>query len=323
MVVGIPRALFYYKYHVLWKAFFDELGIETIVSPPTNSAILEAGLQACVGEACLPVKAYFGHVLQLRKAADAVFIPRYISVHRHEYICPKFGGLPDMIRNALPDAPPVLEAEINHHNGKRKASKTAAVEIGKKLGYAVKPSQKAFAHALEQYRRCRGLQVGKVLDDANHPSLTKDHDRPRILLLGHVYTVFDHGLNLDTVQHLRDLGADVMTAENIDGRLLRPVCGKQEEALFWTMGTQMLGAAYHAVERPDVDGVLYLTCFGCGIDAFVENMVARRMHARGKPYMALTFDEHTARAGLITRLEAFMDTLEWRQHVGTDISVSG
>ena len=28
MKIGIPRALLYYRYHVLWNTFFRELGIE-------------------------------------------------------------------------------------------------------------------------------------------------------------------------------------------------------------------------------------------------------------------------------------------------------
>ena len=60
--VGIPRALWYYKYFPLWESFFKDLGAEIIVSPVTNKNILDQGVKLIVDEACLPVKVFFGHV---------------------------------------------------------------------------------------------------------------------------------------------------------------------------------------------------------------------------------------------------------------------
>ena len=42
MKIGIPRALLYYRYHVLWNTFFQELGIETVISPHTNKTLMDA-----------------------------------------------------------------------------------------------------------------------------------------------------------------------------------------------------------------------------------------------------------------------------------------
>ena len=39
--IGIPRGLYYYKYNILWKEFFKELGCDIIVSPETNFEILQ------------------------------------------------------------------------------------------------------------------------------------------------------------------------------------------------------------------------------------------------------------------------------------------
>ena len=43
MKIGIPRALLYYRYGVLWETFFRELGMETVLSPHTNKNLLDAG----------------------------------------------------------------------------------------------------------------------------------------------------------------------------------------------------------------------------------------------------------------------------------------
>ena len=42
--VGIPRALLYYQYFPMREAFFKELGVEVVVSPPTNKMHLDLAL---------------------------------------------------------------------------------------------------------------------------------------------------------------------------------------------------------------------------------------------------------------------------------------
>ena len=34
--IGLPRAMLYYRYRVLWRTFFAELDMETVVSAPTD-----------------------------------------------------------------------------------------------------------------------------------------------------------------------------------------------------------------------------------------------------------------------------------------------
>ena len=36
MVIGLPQGLLYYRYGALWQTFFNELGIETVLSGPTD-----------------------------------------------------------------------------------------------------------------------------------------------------------------------------------------------------------------------------------------------------------------------------------------------
>lgn len=75
MKVGIPRALLFYKNEKLWTKFFDELGIEYIISPETNKEIIENGSKYAIDETCLPIKIFLGHVDYLKDKCDYVFIP--------------------------------------------------------------------------------------------------------------------------------------------------------------------------------------------------------------------------------------------------------
>src|SRR5690554_6653690 len=101
--IGIPRGLYYFQQHPFWLTFFKELGVPTVVSPPTNKHILDLGASRAVDGCCLPLKVYLGHVLTLlEQGVRTFFVPRIISVARREYICPYFLGLPDFIAHYLP-----------------------------------------------------------------------------------------------------------------------------------------------------------------------------------------------------------------------------
>ncbi|HWJ02597.1 MAG TPA: hypothetical protein VNU93_02885, partial [Verrucomicrobiae bacterium] len=66
-----------------------------------------------------------------------------------------------------------------------------------------------------------------------------------------------------------------------------------------------------------------LSCFGCGPDSMVGDMVERACRRNSKPFMMLTLDEHTGEAGVITRLEAYIDMLKRRQKVEDNLSAHG
>ncbi|MCL0065501.1 acyl-CoA dehydratase activase-related protein, partial [Dehalococcoidia bacterium] len=74
-VIGVPRGLFYYRYFHFWRAFFEELGSEVVVSPPTDKKILDYGLRCLTDEICLPVKAFCGQAASLKGKCDFVLIP--------------------------------------------------------------------------------------------------------------------------------------------------------------------------------------------------------------------------------------------------------
>ncbi|GAI18161.1 unnamed protein product, partial [marine sediment metagenome] len=117
--VGIPRALLYYQYYPMWKTFFEGLGAEVVVSPPTTQAILSSGSSRVVADTCLPVKAFCGHVLALAGECDYLFIPAIRSVKSRIYNCSKFLGLPDMTKAVIPESPPILDIDIDINQGRR------------------------------------------------------------------------------------------------------------------------------------------------------------------------------------------------------------
>ena len=54
--IGIPRALLYYRYGVLWTTFFEQLGREVVVSDASDKDVFDAGERVSVDECCLASK---------------------------------------------------------------------------------------------------------------------------------------------------------------------------------------------------------------------------------------------------------------------------
>ncbi len=81
---------------------------------------------------------------------------------------------------------------------------------------------------------------------------------------------------------------------------------KDYPQMYWTNGQKVLSAARIVAKNEKLQAV-YVTNFRCGPDSFMSHFVGEEM--KGKPYLEIEIDEHGADAGMITRLEAFLDSL--------------
>jgi len=77
--------------------------------------------------------------------------------------------------------------------------------------------------------------------------------------------------------------------------------------MYWGLGAQILRTAKRISSFPNAFG-LHLTNFGCGADSFIEHFYRHIMGP--KAYLILELDEHSAVAGVMTRLEAFKNVIE-------------
>ena len=77
--------------------------------------------------------------------------------------------------------------------------------------------------------------------------------------------------------------------------------------MYWRFGQKILAAADLIRQDPRLNAV-YVTNFSCGPDSFIQHFFKDTM--RGKPFLEIEIDEHSADVGAITRLEAFLDSLK-------------
>ncbi len=349
-VVGLPRALLFYELYPFWKALFEKLGLRIAVSGPTSRDVIEAGIREAADEACLPVKAFYGHVMALRGKVDTVFLPRLVSLKGGTYTCPKLLGLPDMIRHNVGRLPRVIIAEVDETKP-GKGLMAAGLSLARRLGRAPGRARAASAAALEALGVFRaGIWSGRPFEEAagwlgprdsgvgsgGEGAAGRDgsHIEPRevaraaepvrVGLVGHAYNLFDPGVNLDLPRKLARLGCGMVTSEALTEKQVEAESSTRPKEIFWSSGRRVLAAATHFRRGKEVDGIIHVVSFGCGPDSMIGEIAERETRRTSDlPYMLLTIDEHTAEAGLVTRLEAFVDMLERRRARGLGPAGSG
>jgi predicted nucleotide-binding protein (sugar kinase/HSP70/actin superfamily) len=323
--LGIPSSLFYYVYFPMWRVFFKELGVEIIISGQTTKTLLDQGVKEAVADACVPVKVYFGHTLSLKDKVDFLFIPRIVSVNNKTIFCPKFLGLPDMVRHGLSNMPPIIDVEIDSRKGwfsLLKAYMKVGLMFNKnklKIIIAYLKSMNEHKYYLKLLRK--GLHPSQYIDYINDGTALVFPDEEKtpdfvFAVLGYPYEVHDYYVSSGLVNKLQEMGVKVITIENICLKKTS-LSGKLEKRMFWTFSDTVLNAAYYLFEQNNIDGMIHLTAFGCGPDSMVDTLmeIASRDYPE-IPYMSITIDEHTGDAGIATRLEAFYDMVKRKKEAG-------
>jgi len=321
--VGIPRALLYYYYYPMWKGFFEALGQEVVVSSKTTKAIMDKGVKQAIDDACLPVKLFFGHVLDLRDKTDYIFIPRMVSVEKKAYICPKFLGLPDMIKYNVPDLPPLIDVTVNMSRKEKSLYKSFA-DAGKIFSNNPLAVRRAFRHGIDELDRFNrlnklGYMPHEAIENMEQGLVAQNFwpDQSGVLtiaLIGHGYNIYDTYISMNIIGKLREMGVRAVTPDNLKESLVEEHAEQLPKRLFWTLGKRMIGSAFHFMDSDSIDGIIHVASFGCGPDSFTGEIIERQVRRRGNlPFLNLTIDEHTGEAGVITRLEAFIDMIRWRR----------
>ena len=291
MTIGIPRALFYFCYPDLWESFFHALNLPVFVSPPTAPRTLERAGLLSESEHCLPVKLLDAHIDALRDHADAFFVPRFFSMLPGHVSCTKLRFLPDTARSRLGPGARVISLDVHED---REPLDRSLCRLARQLGASRAAAQSASRQALAQCQACRSRPP-------QTPASVPDY-RP-ILLVSHPYVLHDDFFSGPIVRKLHDLGIPTRLLDHAAPQLPHDFIG-------WDTSRRI----HHALEtlRPaDVSGVIQLSSFNCGCDSMTIEFFRTLLRQKNVPYMVLMLDEHSAPAGIETRLEAFVDSMRW------------
>ena len=177
-------------------------------------------------------------------------------------------------------------------------SSGSAPAIDRKKGFADEikkhPGMKIIKSQSGDFARAKGKEVM----DTHSP------ESPLVVVTGRPYNLYDERLNLRLGQNLAKIGVSALPMDFID---VTSVDLSDFPSMYWGLGAQILRTAKFIQGRPNYFG-LHITNFSCGADSFIEHFYKYIMG--NKPYLILELDEHSAVAGVMTRLEAYKNVIE-------------
>ena len=310
--VGVPFVLMIHKFFPMANAFFTSLGFNVVLTDPTSEETIRLSQQLAQSETCYPVKLIYGHMQQLiDQKVDYIFLP---SIHtmkheksrvKHNYGCVYMQTAAVSIAKALDIESkgitllsPVFDLDFG-----QEAMATAMLGLGKVLGIPKPLCAKALLSGAMAVRRHTAAveKQGKAL-----LATLKPEDKILVLITRN-YGVSDPILNMGIPELLLERGYKVITLSHLPGHALD--IADEYENLYYPFGQHILSGAKLIAHHPNLYAV-YLTNHGCGPDTMLSHLFKQEMG--DKPYLQIEVDEHFSNVGVITRIEAFLNSLNHR-----------
>ncbi len=321
MKIGLPSALLNPYYRVFWRTFFEALDVEVVETGSTTKSIINKGIKYAVPEICVPIKIYLGHLIELmQRGVDRIYLPRFVSIKKNDSFCPKFLGLPEMVRYSIPGIEPKLIVHDLHSDNDNIATEKNYLDIGRSFTNNNKKVKEAIRIGKEKWSQFRNLCCldGYNSREANEyilngrPIIKKNYSI-KLGVVGYVYNIYDDFISMDIINKLQQLGVSSVTFETLNGNQIQKQLQRFPKNLFWTFSNKTMAAAYHFFEDETIDGVIQVTAFGCGPDSFLGKMLELDSQDYEKPFMIIRVDEHTGENHLQTRVEAFVEMIAKRK----------
>ncbi|MCK5006532.1 MAG: hypothetical protein KAR73_04045, partial [Spirochaetales bacterium] len=312
--IGIPRGLMiYYQRLPYWRTFFEELGFRVVLSRPSDRPLVTQSLGMLVAETCFPVEVMHGHIYDLlEKDPDYIFMPFVVDNPADEqnptinYNCPWVQSYPFMIRGAMKGeetAKKFLVPTLHFRYSRKKLVNDLSEFMKTTFGTA----PKKVAQAVTAAEKAQEDFDNKLLEEGQKILASLPSNRVSVVMLGRPYNTGDPELNLSLIKKLIDLDVLPLPLDFLPLRETIDEIYADYDMMYWPSGQKILAGARMVANDERLHAV-YITNFRCGPDSFLSHYVREEM--RGKPYLQLEVDEHSADAGMITRCEAFLDSLK-------------
>ena len=308
--VGLNRSFLLHTYFPLYSNFFSRLGFEVVLPDlPTQEGIDQRGAAFCY-----PVElahGFFDTLLKSEPPLDFIFLPHFRAVPNlkdesssQSLVCPLVQGetyyLQTSFRPALDRLQrrgarllkPLLDLSQGVH-----AAEAPLLEAAEQMGIGRQAAQEAFAFA-----RQRQLDCFAAMKAAGRRALTDLEAHPEkfgVVIFSRPYNGFAEEAHMGIPHKFASRGITVIPIDFLDLEQER-----SKRHMYWGMGKLLIRAARRVEKHPQLFGT-YITNFSCGPDSFIISYF-RDIMGR-KPSLTLELDNHTADAGLETRVEAFLD----------------
>jgi len=163
-----------------------------------------------------------------------------------------------------------------------------------------------------------------VLEAFNDVPVEPEREVIRLALVGEIYTILEPFANQNIERHLGKLGAEVKRSiylsswvnDHLLGSILpmestKEACRMSSPYLNYFVGGHGKETVGSAVKfsREGFDGIIQIAPLTCGPEIVAESILSKVSFSEKIPVMTIYMDEQSGEAGLITRLEAFVDMI--------------
>ncbi|MDF2502146.1 MAG: Protein of unknown function CoA enzyme activase [Anaerosporomusa subterranea] len=150
----------------------------------------------------------------------------------------------------------------------------------------------------------------------------------RIGVVGEIFVMLEPSINLDLARRLGHMGVEVDTtmylSDYVNGHLFRKskylemykhLANLAQPYLGHYVGGHALKSIAHTISmrQENYDGIIHVFPFTCMPEVVAKNILPKVSEDIGIPILSIAFDEQSGEAGLVTRLEAFIDLLQYRR----------
>ncbi|MBD3422574.1 MAG: activase [Chitinivibrionales bacterium] len=304
--IGISRSFLTNSLFPLYSGFFKEIGLAVIA----GDAIDPDGINRIEAAFCLPAELAHGSFVNLlKKNLDYIFLPQVMqlpvpNVPTWSKCCVFVQGEPYYLKTTFrkeieSSTTTVLSPVLNMYRGYEEGRKPL-VRMAQDLGVSERRANEAFTYACARQIEC-DKEIRRIGKDALG-RLEADPDAFGIVLFGRPYNAFARDANMGIPHKVASRGYTVIPHDML------PADGYNvDKKMFWAMGQKIMKAAQYVKLRKNLFG-FYISNFSCGPDSFLLGYFRNLMDQ--KPSLTLELDQHTADAGIDTRIEAALDIIK-------------
>jgi predicted CoA-substrate-specific enzyme activase len=306
--VGLPRALTTFDLFPYWRALFEALNVDVVLSESTNAQIIRTTLEHAGIESCLPAKLLYGHVIDLdTRDVDVILLPSLLDREdqtkgqRESNLCTFVAATPHTAQGQLEAVVRTPLFAFPLHLRDQATRRRDLIRLVERLGLSPDLVAAADEAAFAAHRRFYAMirERGRAVLDSLDGSI------PAIVLVGRSYNIADAEVCHNLPKRLRTLGVlpipfDYLPLDTVDvSDRYKNICAPG--------GAAVIAAGIIVRDNPLLNAI-YVNNFCCTPDSFFQGFFKEVLDP--KPFLELELDEHTGDAGVITRCEAFLDSLK-------------
>ena len=191
---------------------------------------------------------------------------------------------------------------------------------------------------IEEAKNISQLRQAREEGRALFEKIEQDRDRRplRIAVTGEIYVVWESFVNLDIEAKLGEMGVEVIRCLWLSENILHRVhldfwswrsksraLKAAEPYLGYNVGAECNISVGNVVisKRRGYDGLIHLMPFTCMPEIVAQSIIPKVSREHQMPVLTFILDEHTGEAGMVTRLEAFVDLLARRREKARNASL--